>query len=43
MVDYHNDRQVISLNDSTWFKGNVINYTIEGCGDCEKLKVINHL
>lgn len=45
MVDYYVDeKQTINLDDSDWFTGNIINYTIEGCSECgEKVKVINHL
>ena len=32
------------INDSEWFTGNVINYTLEGCDECgDKVRVKNHL
>ena len=32
MVDYHkSERQQIVINDSEWFSGNIINYTLENC------------
>ena len=32
MIDYHSSqRQQIMINDSEWFTGNVINYTLSGC------------
>jgi hypothetical protein len=32
------------LNDSTWFKGGVVNYTLKDCAECgKKLNVINHV
>lgn len=43
-VDYHNEYQKIPFNDSTWFNGTVVNYTVEGCSECgEKLSIINHV
>ena len=43
-VDYQNEKELFSLNDSNWFTGSVINYTVEGCDECgDKLKIRNHV
>ena len=43
-IEYQHENQTFILNDSTWFTGNVINYTLEGCDECgDKVNVINHL
>lgn len=43
-VKYEDEKKEYILDDSDWFKGNVINYTLEGCSECgQKLKVVNHL
>jgi hypothetical protein len=34
----------VALDDSTWFNGSVLNYTLDGCKECnKKLNVINHV
>lgn len=47
MVDYNqNEKQEINIDDSYWFTGNVVNYTLEGegCDECgKKARVVNHV
>jgi len=44
VVDYQNDKKLYILNDSTWYNGSVVNYTLQGCQECgHKVKVINHI
>lgn len=45
MIDYRqSETQQIFINDSEWFTGNIINYTIDDCDECgKKIRVINHL
>jgi hypothetical protein len=43
-VKYENKYQEFVLDDSTWFNGSVLNYTIEDCDVCgSKFRVVNHL
>ena len=43
-LKYSNDHQKYVFDDSDWFKGNVLNYTLKGCDECgDKLKVVNHV
>jgi len=43
-VNYNNDEKIYVLNDSTWFNGYVVNYTVKGCAECGgKIDVINHV
>lgn len=41
--DYKTKKEVV-IDDSTWFNGTVLNYTIENCTECgDKVRVVNHL
>lgn len=43
-INYQQQRTEVVLDDSTWFNGSVLNYTVEGCSECgNKIKVIGHL
>lgn len=43
-IYYNNDSRQYGLSDQTWFIGNILNFTLTGCNECNnKIKVINHL
>lgn len=43
-VDVANTEAFYRIDDSKWFNGSVLNYTLEGCDECNgKLKVRNHV
>jgi hypothetical protein len=43
-VSYNKQYKEVILDDTTWFNGTVLNYTIEGCDECgQKLRVVNHV
>jgi len=43
-INYEQKYKEIVLDDSTWFNGSVLNYTIENCDECgDKIRVVNHL
>jgi hypothetical protein len=44
LINYENTKKRYYLDDYNWFNGSVLNYTLEGCNECNnKLKVINHV
>lgn len=43
-VNSSNTSTTFSLNDVTWFNDSVLNYTLEGCDECNrKIKVLSHV
>lgn len=40
----YNTKKETTFDDSTWFNGTVLNYTVENCSACgSKVRVVNHL
>lgn len=43
-VNYDKQYKEVILDDSTWFNGSVLNYSITDCEECgNKIRVVNHL
>jgi len=43
-VNYEKQYKEVILDDSTWFNGSVLNYSITDCEECgNKIRVVNHL
>jgi hypothetical protein len=43
-VNYEKKYKEVVLNDTNWFNGTVLNYTVEGCEECgSKIRVVNHV
>lgn len=43
-VNYNQAYKEVVIDDTNWFNGTVLNYTIENCTECgQKIRVTNHL
>lgn len=43
-VEYKNVTKTYIFNDTNWFSGSVVNYTLQNCSECgNKIRVVNHV
>jgi hypothetical protein len=43
-INYQNKTKRYEFNDTTWFTGAILNYSMQGCSECgHKIRVINHI